>query len=109
MILKEIFRCESKLPIVGKTIVKEFLCCLSLDLLLHEDRSISSQSIVRWNNCNRLYKEIASLKRQGKTEKGQNHPMRGKWYDSGRDFYGVEMQPFNYRKGHQSNTGWALD
>ena len=109
MILKEIFRCEINLLIIGKTIAIEFLSCLSLDYSYYENRGISSQSIVRWNNCNRLYKETASLKRQCKTEKGQNHPMRGKWYDSGRDFYGVEMQPFNYRKGHQSNTGWALD
>ena len=109
MILKEIFRCEINLLIIGKTIAIEFLSCLSLDYSYYENRGISSQSIVRWNNCNRLYKETASLKRQGKTEKGQNHPMHGKWYDSGRDFHGVEMQPFNYRKGHQSNTGWALD
>ena len=91
MILKEIFRCEINLLIIGKTIAIEFLSCLSLDYSYYENRGISSQSIVRWNNCNRLYKETASLKRQDKTEKGQNHTMYGRWNDSGGDFHGVEM------------------
>ena len=91
MILKNSYRCESKLPIVGKKIAIEFLSCLSLVFSYYENRSISRQSIVRWDNSHRLHKEIASLKRQGKTEKGQNHPKHGRWYDSRRDFYGVEM------------------
>ena len=91
MILKNSYRCESKLPIVGKKIAIEVLSCLSVDLLLHENRSISSQNFVRWKNNYRFCKETASLKRQGKTEKGQNHPKHGRWYDSRRDFYGVEM------------------
>ena len=103
MILKNSYRCESKLPIVGKKIAIEVLSCLSVDLLLHENRSISRQDIIRWNNSHRLHKETASLKRQDKTEKGQNHSMYGRWNDTRRDFHGVEMQPLNYRKGHQGN------
>ena len=91
MNLKNSYRCRKKLPIVGKLIAIEFLSCLSVDLFLHENRSISSQDIIRWNNNYRLCKETAPLKRQGKTEKGQNHPKHGRWNDSGRDFYGVEM------------------
>ena len=81
---------------------------LESTLFLHEDRSVSSQNFVRWNNNYRLCKETAPLKRQGKTEKGQNHPMHGRWNDSRGDFYGGKVQPFNYRKGHQSNTGGSL-
>lgn len=91
MILKEIFRCEINLPIVAKLSAIEFLSCLSLVYSSNENRGISSQDIVRWENCNRWCKETASLKRQGKTEKGQNHSMHGKWNDSGGDFYGIEM------------------
>ena len=91
MILKNSYRCKLDLAIVGKKIAIEFLSCLSVDLLLHENRSISSQNFVRWKNNYRLCKETAPLKRQGKTEKGQNHPKHGRWNDSGRDFYGVEM------------------
>jgi len=109
MNLKNSYRCRKKLPIVGKKIAKDIISCLSLVYSSNEDRSISSQNFVRWKNNYRLCKETASLKRQGEVEKGQNHPMHGKWYDSGRDFYGGKMQSFNYRKGHQSNTGWALD
>ena len=108
MILKEIFRCEINLPIVAKLSAIEFLSCLSVDLLLHENRSISSQNFVRWNNNYRLCKETAPLKRQGKTEKGQNHPKHGRWNDSGRDFYGGKVQHFNYRKGHQGNKGLSI-
>ena len=108
MILKNSYRCESKLPIVGKKIAIEVLSCLSVDLLLHENRSISCQSIVRWDNSHRLHKETASLKRQGETEKRQNHSMYGKRNDTRRDFYGGKVQPFNYRKGHQGNKGWSL-
>ena len=82
---------------------------LESTLFLDEDRSVSSQDIVRWNNNYRLCKETAALKRQGKTEKGQNHPKHGRWNDSGGDFFRIKVQSFNYRKGHQSNTGWALD
>ncbi len=108
MILKNSYRCESKLPIVGKKIAKEFLSCLSLVFSYYENRSISRQSIVRWDNSHRLHKETASLKRQGKTEKRQNYSMYGRWNDTRRDFHGVEMQPLNYRKGHQGNKGRSL-
>ena len=103
MILKNSYRCGKKLPIVAKLIAIEFLSCLSVDLLLHENRSISSQNFVRWNNNYRLCKETAALKRQGKTEKGQNHPKHGRWNDSGGDFFRIKVQSFNYRKGHQGN------
>ena len=109
MILKNSYRCELNLPIVGKKIAIEFLSCLSLVFSYYENRSISRQSIVRWDNSHRLYKETASLKRQDKAEKRQNHSMHGRWNDTRRDFHRVELQSINCRKGHQSNTGWLLD
>ena len=74
-----------------KKIAIEFLSCLSLVFSYYENRSIFRQSIVRWDNSHRLHKETASLKRQDKTEKGQNHSMYGRWNDTRRDFYGIEM------------------